>query len=150
MEKSTLVAGGLAALAVTVFAFSSRGSSSGAGEAPKTSGKWASLSDAQLMRAIVRGAAPSSLEASDAMIQRLEGDYSISKGTMPASKEDPAFLAYLEQRIQTNLDTLASKDAENLHLLAVEARVAQEELEGNVLLVDLLGEVERRAVERGG
>lgn len=148
MDKGALVAGGLVALGVVAYVASSSATTSTS--ASKTSGKWASLSDRQLMRAIVRGETPSTLEASDSMIQRLEGDYSITKGTMPASKEDPAFIAYLEQRIQTNLDTLASKDADNLHLLAVEAKVAQDELEGNDLLVDLLGEVERRAVERGG
>lgn len=148
MNKGTLVMGGLAAVAIGAFAFSSMGAK--ASTTPAASGKWKSLTDRQLMRAIVRGEAPSNLDASDAMIQRLEGDYSVSKGTMPASKSDPAFLAYLDQRIQTNLDTLASKDADSLHLLAVEARLAQDELAGNTLLVELLAEVERRSVERGG
>jgi len=149
VNKGTLVMGGLVAVALGAFAFSSKSPSYAKG-ANLASDKWKSLTDRQLMRAIVRGEAPSSLDASDAMIQRLEGDYSVSKGTMPASKSDPAFLAYLEQRIQTNLDTLASKDADSLHLLAVEARLAQDELAGNTLLVELLAEVERRSVERGG
>jgi hypothetical protein len=145
MNKGTLVMGGLVAAAVAAFALSSKGTSQAT-----TSGKWKSLSDKQLMRAVMRGEAPSSAAESDAMIQRLEGDYSISKGTMPASKDDPAFLAYLDQRIGTNLVVLAGKDADDLHLLATEAKVAQDELAGNALLVDLLGEVERRSVERGG
>lgn len=150
MNKGTLVMGGLVAVAIGAFALSSKSAPAHAKGANLSSDKWKSLTDRQLMRAIIRGEAPSSLAESDAMIQRLEGDYSVSKGTMPASKDDPAFLAYLDQRIQTNLDTLASKDADNLHLLAVEAKVAQDELAGNALLVELLAEVERRSIERGG
>jgi hypothetical protein len=151
MEKGTAVALGLGVLAVGAYLVSSSSSSpSKKGADVKASGKYASLSDVQLMRAIVRGESPSTLLLSDPMIQRLEYDYSISKGTMPASKEDPAFIAYLEQRIKTNVDTLASKDPDGLYLLEVEARVAQDELAGNDLLVELLAEVEDRAHERGG
>ena len=111
----------------------------------------ADLTDQQLMEAVFHGAAPSSSSESAPMIARMQADYSLEKGTMPAVN-DPAFVKFVNDQIAENVKTLGSKDHDSLHLLAVNANVAASDVnvKDHATLVGLLTEVASRANARGG